>query len=57
MPLHNHTIVPLDPPGHPGVNRLRVAFWVDAQRRLRITVTDLETQDLLLRDQPVATLT
>jgi len=57
VPLHNRTIVPLDPPGHPGVNRLRVAFFVDEQRRLRITVTDLDTHDLLLRDQPVATLT
>ncbi|MBI2299291.1 MAG: Hsp70 family protein, partial [Armatimonadetes bacterium] len=37
VPLNNATVVRLDPPGHPGVNRLRVTFHVDDQRRLRLT--------------------
>jgi molecular chaperone DnaK (HSP70) len=57
VPLDNGTIVPLDPPGHPGVNRVRAVFDVDEHRRLRLTVVDLQTNRVLLRDQAVATLT
>ncbi len=57
VPINNGTVVKLEPPGHPGVNRLRVFFQVDEGRRLRLTVADLQTNQVLLRDQPVATLT
>ncbi|MCC7491699.1 MAG: Hsp70 family protein [Fimbriimonadaceae bacterium] len=57
VPLHNGTVVKLEPPGHPGVNRLRVQFQVDDQRRLRLTVYDLQTNLVLLRDHTVALLT
>ncbi|NUP98402.1 MAG: Hsp70 family protein [Armatimonadetes bacterium] len=57
VPLNNGTVVRLDPPAHPGVNRLRVEFLVDDQRRLRLTVIDLATNQVLLRDVAVAMLT
>lgn len=57
VPLHNGTVVPLEPPGHPGVNRVRVMFDVDEHRRLRLTVVDLQTNQVLLRSQAVALLT
>ncbi len=57
VPLNNGTVVPLEPPAHPGVNRVRVEFMVDDQRRLRLTVVDLEVQRVLLRDVSVAMLT
>lgn len=57
LPLDNGTLVDLDPPGHPGVNRVRVVFNVDEHRRLRLTVVDLQTNRVLLRDHAVATLT
>lgn len=57
LPLNNGTVVQLEPPGHPGINRIRVQFMVDEQRRLRLTVMDLTTNRVLLRDQPVAMLT
>ena len=46
----------LDPPGVPGEDRLKAAFRVDDQRRLRITVIDLKTRRELLRDAVMATL-
>ncbi len=57
MPLNNGTVVPLDPPGHPGVNRLRLAFMVDARRRLTVSAYDLQTNKVLLDSSPIATLT
>jgi len=57
IPLNNGTTVKLDPPGQPGIGRVRVEFMVDAQRRLRLTVIDLQTNFRLLEDQAVATLT
>lgn len=56
-PLNNGTVVPLDPPGHPGINRVRVYFWVDDRRRLKLTAHDLQTNRTLLRDHAVALLT
>lgn len=49
-------IVPLNPPGIADEERLRAAFHVDAERRLRVTVTDLKTRRELLKDQIVVTL-
>lgn len=50
------TIARLDPPGYPGVDRIRVSFRVDDVRRLRLTVVDLQTDARLLDDQPVVEL-
>lgn len=50
------TIARLDPPGYPGVDRIRVTFRVDDGRRLRLTVVDLQTDARLLDDAPVVEL-
>lgn len=50
------TIAQLDPLGNPGSDRLKVKFWVDEQRFLRITVEDLLTDKNLLTNQIVAQL-
>ena len=50
------SIAQLTPPGHPGSDRIKVQFWVDAQRSLRITVEDLLTNQTLLQNQLVAEL-
>jgi molecular chaperone DnaK (HSP70) len=49
-------IAKLDPPGHPGSDRIKVLFRVDDQRFLRITVEDLLALRTLLDDQPVVQL-
>lgn len=49
-------IAPLEPPGFPGVDRVRVLFRVDERRRLRLAVTDLETGRTLMDDEPVVEL-
>ena len=49
-------VLRLEPTGAPGQDRLRASFTVDAQRRLRLTVTDLHTRRKLLNDAPVLTL-
>jgi molecular chaperone DnaK (HSP70) len=48
--------IKLNPPGDPGVERLRAEFRVDAMRQLRLTVTDLKTRKKLLTDAVVAHL-
>ncbi|HEY9749552.1 MAG TPA: Hsp70 family protein, partial [Allocoleopsis sp.] len=50
------TIAQLTPPGHPGSDRIKVLFQVDAQRFLRITVEDLLMNQTLLEDQVVVQL-
>lgn len=49
-------IAQLSPPGMPGGDRLKVKFWVDDQRYLRITVEDLLQQVFLLENEVVAQL-
>jgi molecular chaperone DnaK (HSP70) len=49
-------IAQLNPPGFPGSDRIRVLFQVDEGRSLRITVEDLLTQENLVANQLVATL-
>lgn len=49
-------VAQLTPPGYPGSDRIKVQFWVDQQRTLRISVEDLLTQDILLKNQIVAQL-
>jgi hypothetical protein len=50
------TIANLNPAGNPGRDRVKIQFWVDSQRSLRITVDDLLTQQRLLQEQVVAEL-
>ncbi len=49
-------IARLDPPGHPGSDRIKVQFWVDQGRSLRISVEDLLTEQRLVHNQVVAQL-
>lgn len=48
--------VRLDPPGTPGPDRLRATFWVDDERRLRLSVTDLLSGRELVIDKPVVSV-
>ncbi|MNS43372.1 Chaperone protein DnaK [compost metagenome] len=50
------TIAPLDPPGFPGVDRVRVLFNVDSRRQLRLHVTDLQSGRTILDDEAVIEL-
>jgi molecular chaperone DnaK (HSP70) len=50
------TLATLDPPGAPGADRVRVLFWVDRDRTLRITVDDILTGVTLCEDRPVVEL-
>jgi molecular chaperone DnaK (HSP70) len=49
-------IAQLTPAGNPGSDRIKIQFWVDSQRSLRITVEDLLTNQILLQNQLVAQL-
>jgi molecular chaperone DnaK (HSP70) len=50
------SIAQLTPTGNPGSDRIKVLFFVDEQRYLRITVEDLLTNETLLENQLVAQL-
>ena len=50
------SIAKLKPPGNPGSDRIKIQFWVDAQRSLRVSVEDLLTNQTLLNNQSVAQL-
>lgn len=50
------TIARLNPPGDPGIDRLRLQFWVDRDRFLRVTVEDLLTLETLVENQVVIQL-
>lgn len=52
----SRTVAHLDPPGKAGEDRVEVAFDVDHNRTLRVSVTDLLTGAKLLRDVPVVEL-
>lgn len=49
-------IAQLSPPGMPGSDRLKVEFWVDENRYLRLKVEDLLQNTILLDNQTVAQL-
>jgi molecular chaperone DnaK (HSP70) len=51
-----HALARLVPPGQPGEDRLKAAFTVDERRQLRVTVSDLKTSKVLLRNAVIATL-
>ncbi len=59
QPLNDQarTIANLDPPGFPGTDRVKVSFWVDAQRQLRVTVLDLLRGEILVENQALVELT
>lgn len=50
------TIAQLNPLGYPGSDRIKLQFWVDEQRFLRLTVEDLLIQETILNNQIVAQL-
>ncbi|NET55723.1 MAG: Hsp70 family protein [Symploca sp. SIO2E6] len=50
------SIAQLTPPGNPGSDRIKIQFWVDAQRSLKVNVEDLLTNQTLLANQSVAQL-
>lgn len=50
------TIARLDPAANPGSDRIKVRFWVDDRRCLRIGVEDLLTRETLAANQIVAQL-
>lgn len=52
----SRNIARLNPPGYPGRDRIKVQFWIDEQRFLRINVKDLLTQEFLIVDQIVTQL-
>jgi len=58
QPLNDQasTIAKLTPPGDPGSDRIKVLFWVDGDRFLRITVEDLFTAETLLENRAVVQL-
>ncbi|MGK7940191.1 MAG: Hsp70 family protein [Crocosphaera sp.] len=50
------TLATLEPLGMPGSDRIKLKFWVDEQRFLRVTVEDLLTENSLVENQIVAEL-
>ncbi len=50
------TLAQLNPPGQPGSDRLKILFWVDEQRQLRISVDDLLTKTRIVDNQLVVNL-
>lgn len=50
------SLASLDPLGSPGSDRIKVLFWVDRDRFLRVTVEDLLTLQTLLENQAVVQL-
>lgn len=50
------SLAPLNPPGSPGVDRIRVLFTVDEKRQLRATVEDLLTLETLVKNQAIVGL-
>jgi molecular chaperone DnaK (HSP70) len=50
------TIAQLNPLGNPGNDRLKLQFWIDESKFLRLTVEDLLNQEILLNQQIVTQL-
>jgi molecular chaperone DnaK (HSP70) len=50
------SLAKLDPPGYPGSDRIKLLFWVDGDRVLRVTVEDLLAGRTLIDNQAVAQL-
>ena len=56
MPLNEPIIVPIDPAGAIGEDRIKALFTIDDRRQLRLSVIDLKTHAELLRDEVILTL-
>lgn len=54
--LNEAVLIPLDPPGQPGQDRIHLAFSVNAQRQLCLTARDLLTERVVWPSQPLLTL-
>ncbi len=54
--LKEVVLIPLDPPGQPGYDRLHLAFRVNHHRQLCLTVQDLLTGRRVWPEQPILTL-
>jgi molecular chaperone DnaK (HSP70) len=50
------TIAQLNPLGNPGSDRLKIEFWIDEQRFLKINVEDLLINETILKNQIVTQL-
>lgn len=50
------SLAKLDPPGIIGENRLKASFMIDERRQLRVTVTDIKTNNVLLKDVALVSL-
>jgi molecular chaperone DnaK (HSP70) len=50
------SLAKLEPPGYPGNDRIRLSFWVDGDRTLRVAVDDLLTNRTLVDNQAVVQL-
>jgi molecular chaperone DnaK (HSP70) len=55
-PLNEAIVVPLQPPGTAGEERIKALFRIDDRRQLRLNVIDLKTKVELLRDHVIYTL-
>lgn len=51
-----NSLAKLDPPGKPGENRLKASFMIDEKRQLRLTVTDIKSNNVLLKDVALVSL-
>ena len=56
VPLNEAIVVPLQPPGQIGEERIKVLFQINDRRQLQLSVIDLKTKTELLRDHVVFTL-
>jgi molecular chaperone DnaK (HSP70) len=50
------TILPLSPQGIPGEDRIKASLTINDRRELKVTVTDLHTNQTVLRDGLITTL-
>ncbi|MEB3285432.1 MAG: Hsp70 family protein [Candidatus Sericytochromatia bacterium] len=50
------TLATLDPPGHPGMDRLQVDFYVDENKHLRLSVKDLLSNSYLFEGRTILQL-
>ena len=55
-PLNEAIVVPLDPPGAEGEERIKALFSIDERRQLRLSIVDLKTHQDLLTDHAIFTL-
>jgi molecular chaperone DnaK (HSP70) len=55
-PLNEAVVVPLNPPGRAGEERLKASFRIDARQQLLLSVIDLKTNLELLRDHVIHTV-